>query len=122
VDERRSLRVSEAVKEELAELVGFELDDPRLAMVQVTDAIVSPDLRHAHVRISVSGDEVIQKKALLALDHARNYLRHELAARLNLRRVPELHFAAAAGVEADARVEVLLRRARKSRRTSENRP
>ena len=38
MDERRTLRVSEAVREELAELIGFELDDPRLAAVDVTEA------------------------------------------------------------------------------------
>ena len=50
MDERRTLRVSEAVKEELAELVGFEMDDPRLATVGVTEASVSPDARYAHIK------------------------------------------------------------------------
>ena len=37
-------------------------------------------------------DEHEQNQAMAALEHAGNYLRHELASRLNLRKVPELHF------------------------------
>ena len=120
MDQHRSRRVSEAVREELAEIVAFEMSDPRLGHVDVTDVLVSPDMRHAHVKVAVSGDEMMQRQALAALEHAKNYLRHELAARLNLRRIPELHFAADQWSEADSRVEVLLRRAKKSRGSSEN--
>ena len=48
-------------------------------------------------------------------EHAKNYLRHELARRLSLRRVPELHFGADLGAESLDRIELLLQRARKSR-------
>jgi ribosome-binding factor A len=107
----RSQRVSEAVKEELGELIGFELDDPRLSSVNVTLAEVSPDMRHAHVKISIGeGDE---KKVLAALDHAKGHLKHELATRLNLRRVPDLHFSADTHPEAESRIDFLLRRTKR---------
>ena len=57
MDERRTARVSEAVREELTEIIGFELDDPRLADVEVTDVHVSPDSRHATVKVAIHGDE-----------------------------------------------------------------
>jgi len=113
MDEHRSQRVSEAVREELSELIGFEMDDPRVSSVSVTAAEVSPDMRHAHVRIAVSEGE--EKQALAALDHAKHFLRHELATRLSLRRIPDLHFSADAHPDADSRIEFLLRRARKGR-------
>src|SRR5580700_1657097 len=113
MEEHRARRVSEAVKEELAELIGFEMDDPRLGSVNVTTADVSSDMRHAHVKISVEKGE--ERKALEALEHARSYLKHELAARLNLRRVPDLHFAADTHPDAESRIDFLLRRAKKSR-------
>ena len=111
MDEHRSRRVSEAVKEELAEIIGFEMDDPRLADVSVTIAEVSPDMRHAHVKVAVETDT--EKKALAALEHAKNFLRHELAARLNLRRIPDLHFSVDSHPDADGRIEFLLRRAKR---------
>src|ERR1700683_2620982 len=92
MDEHRSLRVSEAVREELSEIIGFELSDPRLLTVNVSDVTVSPDSRHAAVTVSVRGDDAEQRGAIAALQHAKNYLRSELASRLSMRRVPELHF------------------------------
>ena len=113
MDEHRSRRVSEAVKEELSELIGFEMDDPRVANVQVTIVEVSPDMRHAHVTVAVDSGE--EKKALTALQHAENFLRHELASRLNLRRVPELHFGVYSHPDADGRIDFLLRRAKRTK-------
>src|ERR1017187_4782856 len=77
MDEHRSRRVSVAVREELSEIIGFELSDPRLGSVDVTDVTVSPDSRHAMVKVNLSGGEQEQNQAMAALDHARNYLRHE---------------------------------------------
>ena len=114
MDEHRSQRISEAVREELSELIGFEMDDPRVRSVTVTSAEVSSDKRHAHVRVAV-GDVGGEDEALAALEHAKHFLRHELAARLNLRRVPDLHFSADSHPDAESRIDFLLRRARKSR-------
>ena len=122
MDERRAQRVSEAVKEDLIELIGFEMSDPRLLPVEVNHVDLSPDGRHAHVLVGIRGDEKVQREAFAALDHARHYLRHELARRLSLRRVPELHFEADAGPESGDRIEVLLARARKSRGEDEKSP
>jgi ribosome-binding factor A len=122
MDEHRVQRVSQAVREELAELIGFELADPRVGAADVTDVFVSPDSRHARVKVAVSGTEREQREAIAALDHARHYLRHELARRLSLRRVPELHFEIDRHVDADNRIEFLLKRAKKSRGRNENQP
>src|SRR4051812_36551441 len=112
MDEHRTRRVSDAVREELAEIIGFEMDDPRLSSVSVTSAEVSPDMRHAHVKVAVETDQ--EKKVLAGLEHAKSFLKHELAARLNLRRVPDLHFAVDSHPDADNRIEFLLRRAKRS--------
>lgn len=122
MDQHRAQRVSETVREELAEIIGFELEDPRLAIVDVNDVQVAPNLRHAHVRVALAGDEREQRAALQALDHARHYLRNELARRLNLRKVPELHFEPGPGLDVAERVELLLKRAKKIRRSTENQP
>jgi ribosome-binding factor A len=115
MDERRTLRVSETVREELAELIGFELEDPRLAAVSVSEVHVSPDAKHARVKVSVEGGEQEQDQAIAALEHARHYLRHELAFRLSLRHVPELHFEPDRNPGVDSRIDFLLRRAKRSR-------
>jgi len=120
MDERRTLRVAEAVREELSEIIGFETDDPRLLAVEVTDAHVSPDGRHATIRVAVRGSEREQHDSMAALEHAQGYLRHELAYRLSLRRVPELHFQRDKVPDADSRIDFLLKRAKKTRGRAEN--
>jgi ribosome-binding factor A len=117
--QHHSQRVCEAVREELTEIIGFELADPRLGGVDVTEVTVSPDSRDATVKVTLGGNEQEQHRALAALDHARHYLRHELARRLNLRRIPELHFHPCYGADAAARVETLLKRAKKKRAWSD---
>jgi len=112
MDENRTRRVSEAVREELSELIGFEMDDPRLNSVSVTSADVSPDMRHAHVKVAV--DTHAERAVMAGLEHAKSFLKRELAARLNLRRVPDLHFTVDSHPDADSRIEFLLRRARRN--------
>ena len=119
MDVRRILRVTEAVKEELNEIIGFEMEDPRLLEVEVTDVQVSPDSRHAVVKVSLRGDQKRQKHALAALEHAAGFLRRELALRLQLRQVPELRFEQDKNPDVESRVDFLLRRVRKSRGRNE---
>src|ERR1700690_417608 len=120
MDERRTLRVSEAVREELSEIIGFETSDPRLLAVEVVDAHVSPDGKHATVKVVVRGDEKQCRESLAALEGARHYLRQELAVRLILRHVPELHFDHNRNPDIESRIDFLLKRAKKSRGRTEN--
>jgi ribosome-binding factor A len=122
MDERRTLRVSEAVREELSEIVGFEADDPRLLAVEVRDVHVSVDGRYANVKVAIRGTEREQRESMAALDHAKSYLRRELATRLTLRHVPELHFDQDRNPDVESRIDFLLKRAKKSRGRSENQP
>lgn len=109
MDPHRVQRISEALREEISEMIEYELEDPRLRNVTVTEVQVKPDLKHAHVAVAAAPE------ALEALEHARNYLRRELSSRLRLYKVPELHFEAADKTNAPNRVDVLLERLRKAR-------
>ena len=120
MDERRTLRVSEALREELSEIIGFETQDPRLLAIEVVDAQVSADGRHATVRVAARGSEREQKESMAALEHARHYLRHEVASRLSLRHVPELHFDQDRNPDVESRIDFLIKRAKKSRGRTEN--
>jgi ribosome-binding factor A len=120
MDERRTLRVSEALREELSEIIGFETEDPRLLAIEVVDAHVSADGRHASVKVAARGTEREQKESMAALEKARHFLRHELASRLSLRHVPELHFDQDQNPDVESRIDFLLKRAKKSRGRIEN--
>jgi len=122
MDERRAEQIGEIIREELMEIIGFEMADPRLAPVDVTAVLMSPDMRQARVLVALHGIESEQADGMNALEHARQYVRHELARRLNLRKMPELHFEIDPWQETASRVEVLLRRAKKTRGKAENQP
>ncbi len=105
----RPERLAEALKEEIAEVVGFELVDPRLGSVTVTDVEVSADLRDAKIFVLIDGTEDEIAAALSALKNATGFVRRQVALDLSLRHVPHLHFARDAAAENAARVGSILR-------------
>ena len=89
----RTEKVAAQLQLELSAVLR-DLRDPRLGLISVVAVDVSPDLRKARVRVSTLGGDQEHKELIAALEHARGFVRHELALRLrnNLRRVPELAF------------------------------
>ncbi|MBI4876867.1 MAG: 30S ribosome-binding factor RbfA [Acidobacteria bacterium] len=114
MDEHRTHRVSEAMREEMAELIGYEMSDPRVAGVSVVEVHVSPDLRHAQVMLTADTEIAGAEEVLEALEGARGFLRRELAVRLELHRMPDLHFALEP-VAGGSRLGRLMKRIRKGR-------
>jgi ribosome-binding factor A len=105
---RRPERFAVALKEEIAEVVGFELDDPRLEMVTVTDVEVANDLRDAKVYVLVRGDEDEVNKALKTLGKASTFVRQQVALNLELRYAPHVHFVRDTAEENAARINEIL--------------
>jgi ribosome-binding factor A len=115
MDPRRSERVSQALREELDEIIAYELADPRIETAGVAEVAVSPDARHARVRVLSTGDAETQKRTIEALNAARGFIRRELSQRIDLFRIPELHFESAVSAELGSRITHLLKRVRKGR-------
>jgi ribosome-binding factor A len=115
MDPRRAERVSEALREELEEIIAYELEDPRIQAADVVEVLISPDARHAHIRIRTEGDAEAQADTVAALEHARHFLRRELSRRIDIFRIPELHFELAVSPQLDQRATRLLRRMRRGR-------
>jgi ribosome-binding factor A len=105
---RRAEKVADLLKEEIAQIVGYELEDPRLETVMVTDVRVSENLRDARVFVTVSGTDEEARMALAALRHAAQYVRKQLILALDLAHAPELHFVRDKVEERGARVDQLL--------------
>ncbi|MCA1589110.1 MAG: 30S ribosome-binding factor RbfA [Acidobacteria bacterium] len=105
---RRPERLAESLREEISEVVGFELDDPRLETTTVTEVSVARDLRDAKVYVLIDGGEEQTNAALKALQHAAEYVRQQVAMNLNLRFAPHLHFVRDSAEENAARVSEVL--------------
>ncbi len=105
---RRPERLGEALKIDIAEVVGFELVDPRLEMVTVTDVEVSPDLRDAKVYVLIRGSEEEIEKALKSLRNAATFVRQQVAMNLDLRHAPHVHFVRDTAEENASRISEIL--------------
>lgn len=106
---RRVDRVADAVRHAVAELLLFEVKDPRIGMVTVTAVSMSPDLRHARVFFSVLGDEAQRARSLAGLRSATGFIRSEITHRLHLRVAPEIVFEFDPGIEESVRLARLLK-------------
>ncbi len=105
---RRAERVADIIREEISQIVGYELEDPRLTMVTVTDVRLSENLKAARVYFTVAGDEAEHKAAHAALKKAAAYVRKQVGLSLNLPRAPEIHFVRDRVEEEGERVDKLL--------------
>jgi len=104
----RSERVADLLREEIIQIVGYELEDPRLTPITVTDVRLSDNMKALRVYITVAGDEQEYKAALTALRHATPYVRKQLGLSLNLKGVPEISFVRDRVEEEGERVDKLL--------------
>lgn len=106
---RRTERVAEALQEAVAEVVQRDIKDPRVGMVTITRATVSPDLRHAKVFFSRLGDDAVRRKSLEGLRSAAGFIRSQVARRLQLRVAPEIRFEIDENIEYAVRISELIR-------------
>jgi ribosome-binding factor A len=115
----RHERVGEEIAHEINAMLAGELKDPRLeGSVVVSEVRVQPDMKHARVYVNVRGSSKEQSDAIKALDHASGYIRSELIERLQLRRLPDLHFVLDLSQDHVERIEQLLKEAKKDKPAS----
>lgn len=105
---RRPEQVAGTIRQVIADALAREVRDPRVGFVTVTGVLVTNDLSHARVMVSVPGDEGEKTRAMEGLQSAAGFLRTRAARALSTRTVPELHFELDLGVQHAARIEELL--------------
>ena len=108
----RTRRIGEQIQRELAQLIQYELKDPRLGkMVTVSAVDVSRDLSHAKVYVTeMPGDHSIED-TLAALNSAAGFLRSEVGRRISVRTVPKMHFYYDRSIEEGGRLSALIDKA-----------
>lgn len=108
----RQNRINDAVALELAVILR-EVKDPRVAnaLITITSAEVTPDLKYAKIYYSVLGaddDKEQLKEIYLGLKSAAGFIRGQLAKRLNLRATPELTFIEDGSVKHGVEIAAIL--------------
>ncbi|MEX1248982.1 MAG: 30S ribosome-binding factor RbfA [Anaerolineales bacterium] len=108
VSQSRAARIAKGIQEMLSELLLFEVSDPRLQGVFVTDVRVDRELTQANVFVSALEGAARSREILEGLEHASGYLRSSLAQRSDLRVFPHLRFVWDPTPENAERIEKLI--------------
>ena len=91
-DKRRTRRLADQIKSELAWIIDRKLHIPHKGMITLTRVRMSTDLKIARVYFTVIGDKTSHKETELALRKASSFLKRELSSVIKVRHLPELRF------------------------------
>ncbi len=116
---KRSVRVSDLLREEIADIVMHKLKDPRLGFITVTGAKVSDDLRHAIIFVSVLEDSK-QEETVRILGSSARFIRNELSRRIKIKFIPDLAFKLDNSTRYGEKIDRLLNEIKSGSETPEN--
>ena len=101
----RSDRVAEQMQRELADLLMFEVKDPRIGMVTITGVEVTGDMAHAKIFYTAAKQNDSTQQGL---EKSAGFLRTQLGKRMLLRTVPQLHFAYDSSIDNGMKMDKLI--------------
>jgi len=105
---KRSQRVSDLLRQEIADIIMRKVKDPRLGFVTVTGVDLTDDLKIARVFVSCLKDEE-REMTLDILNAAKSFIRSEVGKRVRMKVLPSLEFRVDESVGYGDRIEKLLR-------------
>lgn len=105
---KRAQRVSDLLREEIAEIVMKKVKDPRLGFLTITGVTITDDLKIAKVYVSIlKGEE--RETTLDVLNSAKGFIRGEIAKRVRMKTIPSLEFRIDESIEYGDRIDRLLK-------------
>lgn len=107
----RADRVAQQIQRDVAELIRGELDHSKAKLITITDVEVTRDYSHAKIFYTFMGDADEAKQIAEVLEHAKGFLRSELARGISLYKMPELHFEYDYSVENGVKLSNLIDKA-----------
>ena len=109
---RRIERVASMIKREVSLMLLNGIKDDRVGagMVSVTEVIVSGDLQHTKIFVSIYGTDEAKAETMEGLKSATSYVRNQLGQRMQLRRTPEVTFLEDRSLERGDKMLILLNR------------
>lgn len=109
MDYKRSDRVSDLLKQEIAQMLLREIKDPRIGFVTITGVEVSDDLRSARVFFSIVGSNKEVEETTKGLESASGFIKKKLGKRLRLRRIPNIVFKFDGSLEYGSHINGILK-------------
>ena len=119
VSKLRAQRIADRIREELSSMLIYDVSDPRLSGVSITDVSVDRELAYASIYVSALEGSSRADEVINAFEHASGYLRSQLAKRIELRTFPRLRFNWDSTFERADRIEKLLSSLNEEQRQSD---
>ena len=92
---KRSQRVSDNLKREIANIFTNEINDPRLKSLTVTEVLLSDDLSNAKIYVSDYINKSIteeNKEISNALERSKSYVKKKLGQNMKIKKLPAISF------------------------------
>lgn len=107
---KRAVRIGDQLLREIAELLLTTVRDPRVKGITLTGVDLSNDLKHAKVYYSLIGHDKEVSRIQGGLDSAKGFIKRELAARMDLKYMPDIIFKRDLSLEEGNHMERLFER------------
>jgi len=105
----RQQRVANIIKKDISEIIQYEVNDPHVGFVTVTDVEVTADFSYATVYVSFLGKQPRNEAGLEALNRAKGRIRGLLARGLDIYKTPELIFKLDDSLARGNRIDAILK-------------
>jgi len=105
---KRSQRVGDLIREEVADIIMYRLKDPRIGFVTVTGVDLSPDMKNARVYVSILKEED-RELTLEILNSSKSFMRSLLSKRLRMKFIPTVEFRFDTSIEYGYKIDKLLK-------------
>ena len=92
---KRSQRVSDNLRREIANIFSYEINDPRLKSLTVTEVLLSDDLSNAKIYVSDYINKSIteeNKEISNALERSKSYVKKKLGQNMKIKKLPAISF------------------------------
>ncbi len=111
MSKNRIAGIESEFKRALSDIIRNDMKDPRVSeMASVTRVEISKDLRYAKAYISVFDTEKKKASTIETLAHAEHFIKNEIGARINIRRLPEISFILDTSIEYSSHISELLKK------------
>ena len=107
---RRAARLASAIQEEVARAILFDVKDPRVGPLSITEVVVNDDLSVALIRYLPLGGQGDRDTINRALGDVARRLRGQVGRSLKLRHAPELRFEIDKNIEYALHMDEVLSR------------
>lgn len=101
-------RMDHILMREISSILQFELKNPKLGFVTVTDVQCTKDLSLAKVYVSFLGKQDRNDAGLRVLNQSKGFIRSNLAKKIKIRKMPDLIFVQDTSLEQGNKIEKIL--------------